>query len=115
MPMPSRRILPLPMLLLPALLLPLLLGACAEEGPPADRAYDVRGRVVERTGPLGARIDHEAIPGLMEAMTMPFVARDSTQLQGVVAGDSVQFRYVVTPRGQWIEGVRVIGGAPADL
>ncbi len=36
-------------------------------------------------------IDHEDIPGLMEAMTMAFEPDDSTMLNGLAPGDRVRF------------------------
>ena len=39
-------------------------------------------------------IAHEEIPGYMKAMTMGFVAKDAAQVQGIVAGDAVDFAFV---------------------
>lgn len=56
--------------------------ACAGEKPskPLDvagqKVYDMRGKVVGRTESDNTlRIDHEAIPGFMEAMTMDYSVR----------------------------------------
>lgn len=39
-------------------------------------------------------IAHEEIPGYMKAMTMGFVAKDAAQVQGIAAGDTVDFAFV---------------------
>jgi Cu/Ag efflux protein CusF len=36
-------------------------------------------------------IDHEAIPGLMEAMEMPYEAKPAKMLKGLKVGDKVDF------------------------
>ena len=42
------------------------------------------------------RIDHEEIPGFMEAMTMSFAVEDTTLLQGIQVEDSIRFTLSVT-------------------
>jgi protein SCO1/2 len=82
------------------------LCGCREETPSA-REFDVRGVVVEvRPGGAGAVIRHEAIPGYMKAMTMPFRAKDTNELAGLQPGDEVAFRFLVTREESWIEQVR---------
>ncbi|MDB6035456.1 MAG: electron transport protein SCO1/SenC [Verrucomicrobiales bacterium] len=56
-----------------------------------------------------AVIQHEKIPGYMDAMTMPFKAREPRVLDGLQAGDEVRFRLLVTEDESWIEDVRKIG------
>lgn len=67
----------------------------------AATSYEAVGRVVsispERTV---VHIAHEAIPGVMGAMTMSFTARVASQLAGVTAGDRVRFAFTVTDDGQ---------------
>jgi protein SCO1/2 len=41
-------------------------------------------------------LEHQAIPGLMEAMTMGFPLRDPGLASGLKAGDSVAFTLDVT-------------------
>lgn len=52
------------------------------------------------------RIRHDAIPGYMDAMTMPFEVRDTNELAGVNAGDSVTFRMFVTETDGWIDQIQ---------
>jgi protein SCO1 len=54
-------------------------------------------------------VDHEAIPGYMEAMTMPFNVKEPQELAGLRAGDRVSFRLHVTEDKSWIEGVKKTG------
>ena len=54
-------------------------------------------------------IKHEAIPGYMPAMTMPFEVKDTNELTGLQAGDAVSFRMIVTDREGWIEQIRKTG------
>jgi len=64
----------------------------------------VRGRLFEGRGVLRglsedgrtAVLEHQAIPGLMEAMTMGFPLRDPGLASGLKAGDSVAFTLDVT-------------------
>jgi protein SCO1/2 len=64
------------------------------------RSVDVAGKVV--------RITHEEIPNYMPAMTMPFSVKDPALLEGLVAGDSVQFQLVITEDDSWIARVQKI-------
>ena len=42
------------------------------------------------------RLDHEEIPGFMEAMMMSFAVEDTTLLQGIEVEDSIRFTLTVT-------------------
>jgi len=53
-------------------------------------------------------IQHDAIPGYMPAMTMPFEVKDVRELAGIAPGDSVAFQIEVTPQDGWIEHLRKI-------
>jgi Cu/Ag efflux protein CusF len=60
--------------------------------PAGERRWAVRG-IVRVVAPEINRIfiDHQDIPGLMEAMTMAFEPADPTLLNGVAPGDRVRF------------------------
>lgn len=67
----------------------------------AEARYEATGRVVSLGADRGAvSIAHEAIPGVMGAMTMSFAARDASQLAGVAVGDRVRFAFTVTDDGR---------------
>jgi protein SCO1/2 len=55
------------------------------------------------------RIKHDAIPGYMSAMTMPFDVKDTNELTGLQPGDPVSFRVVVANNFGWIDQIRKIG------
>lgn len=91
----------------------LLWAACASE----PRAYAVRGTVVEVRPPDHVVVAHEAIPGFMDAMTMPFAVADPSLLAGLVPGDTVAADLVVHGRRSELRAISVIGRAerPPDL
>ena len=82
-------------LFLPLLAVLLAAGCSSERGE--DRvAYEVRGTVVRvEAARRSVVIDHEAIPGFVEAMTMPFEVRDSSILDGIGKGGRVEFRSLI--------------------
>ena len=69
----------------------------------APRTFEVLGRIrsVDVPNKL-VRITHQAIPGYMPAMTMPFTVKDPGLLSGLVPGDPVQFELAVTTEDSWI-------------
>src|SRR5271165_1764259 len=62
-----------------------------------ERVFQVRG-VVKAVRPNQKEIEikHEAIPGYMPAMTMPFDVRDTNELIGLGPAQSISFRLTVT-------------------
>ena len=54
-------------------------------------------------------ITHKTITNFMDAMTMPFKAKESKDLAGLRAGDQISFRLSVTEDESWIDAVRVTG------
>ena len=53
-------------------------------------------------------ISHDAISGVMPAMTMPFDVHDSKELNGIVPGAIVSFTLVVSKQTSHIERMRVV-------
>ncbi len=49
----------------------------------------------------------DRIPGFMEAMTMPFKARQANDLAGIAPGTAVAFTLVVERGGSYVDGIRV--------
>ncbi len=106
-----------PSLVAAALAAVVLLGLSACQAPAPDagtmptaeaQRYTVRGRVVEAPKAGTLTVEHEAIPGYMAAMTMPFTAKDPAELDGLTPGDAVQFTYVVAGTSAWIADVEVL-------
>jgi protein SCO1/2 len=94
-------------------------AALGQETSPAKaevNTYPVKG-VVKELLPGGAsvKIRHEAIPGYMEAMTMPFDVKHTNELTKLKPGDVVKFNLVVTPDDGWIEKIEVIGYQPPPV
>ena len=55
-----------------------------------EKVYDVKGKVVSIDAEKKkVTLDHEAIPGFMAAMTMPFDIENAKLLEGLKAGDLV--------------------------
>jgi Cu/Ag efflux protein CusF len=64
----------------------------AEATRPSAQAWTVRGIVRSLIPKLGAVfLTHEALPGLMDAMTMSFETDDPKLLDGLAPGDLVRF------------------------
>ena len=62
--------------------------------------YDIRGSIVSVDRPRNiVEINHEAIPGVMPAMTMPYEVADPALLQGIAPGDRVRGTLRVDSRG----------------
>ena len=77
------------------------------------KSFTVRGVVRElRPKEKEIVIKHEAIPGYMDAMVMPFEVRDQGLFERVVPGDTVTFTLRVTEKADWVEGMRVESHGP---
>jgi len=93
----------------------LALAGCQREKTPApggaEQRYPVKGTVV-RVEFTDNRVvlDHEAIPGYMDAMTMPFAVRERSLLNGLDAGDVVSATLVVDTHDNrsWLEDLKVV-------
>jgi protein SCO1 len=82
--------------------------------PDGTREFVVKG-VVKKVDQENGRliIAHEAIPGFMDAMTMPFRVKETGALTGIHAGNSVSFRLSVTAEQSWIDNiVKIVGFTP---
>jgi len=57
---------------------------------PGFKVYHLRGKVISTNTATGeVTVDHEAIPGFMEAMTMPYKLKDPGILSELHAGDTI--------------------------
>src|SRR5271154_6808099 len=71
-----------------------------------EKSFQVKGVVKEvKPDEKSVVIQHEAVPGYMPAMTMPFDVRDTNELRGVQPGDVVSFRMTVTDSQGWIDHI----------
>ena len=70
--------------------------------------HPAKGVVIE-IAPGKITIKHEAIPGYMQGMTMPFDVKDTNELTGLQPGDPVSFRVIVSGNEGWIDDLQKIG------
>ncbi len=83
--------------------------ACAENATNVT-TYNVKGMFKEsRSAGRKAIIKHEAIPGYMEAMTMPFNVKQPAELNSLQPGDQITFRLSVTDTNDWIDEIKKTG------
>ena len=91
-----------------ALVLALSAAACA--------AHHTGKGVVLRVDRPGATvtISHDALPGFMDAMAMPFDLNGAARTVALTPGDRVQFRLSVKKGRSWVDRVAVVSAAPVD-
>ncbi len=68
---------------------------------------------VDRPGSL-VTISHDAFPGFMGAMAMPFDLKGHARTATLTPGDRVQFRLSVKKGRSWVDRVEVVSAAPVD-
>ena len=80
----------------------------------AAKRYHLTGRVrsTDKRG-NAVNIDGDAIPGFMDAMTMPYTVKDLTLLDKLTPGDQITADVVVQGDDSWIENVVVTGHTSA--
>jgi protein SCO1/2 len=87
----------------------------AYEASPQAREFPLLG--VVRSADAPARqitVAHEAIPGLMDAMTMSFAVKEAWAAQVAQAGDRLSATLVVDGTRSWIQGVSLSKPPVAD-
>lgn len=88
--------------------------ACGEESPKpvseaGERLYSLRGEIISRNaGTNSLRVQHEAIPGFMEAMTMDFPLRGTDVAAAPPDKSRIEATLHVTDRTYWITDVRPV-------
>ncbi|MGZ4963037.1 MAG: SCO family protein [Limisphaerales bacterium] len=89
---------------------------CDKQPAEAPKVFSVRGIVKEVTpADKTVTVQHEKIPGYMEAMTMPFDVKNTNELRGLKAGDHISFRMVVTTNEGWIEHIVKLSSTPDEM
>lgn len=72
-----------------------------EKAATTTKTFDVRGKVMETTPSRGeVTLDHEAIPGFMEAMIMPYKVKDPAVLSELHPGDRITAKLYVEYDGE---------------
>jgi protein SCO1/2 len=103
------------LLMTAVLLAALLLSAC---GPSKNRSnggakrYSLRGKVVsvDKQSQV-VNVDAPAIPGFMEAMTMPYRVKPKSMLEQLSPGDTITADLIVVADEYWLENVKVSPGS----
>ena len=73
-------------------------AGAGQTASPAYKVYKLHGKVVSTDAAKGeVTLNHEAIPGLMEAMTMPYKLKDATILGELHPGDVITADVLVSP------------------
>ena len=72
--------------------------------------YHLKGRVVsaDKQGKM-LNVDSEAIPGFMDAMTMPYKVKPESELDKLHPGDAITADLLVQDENAWLENVEVTG------
>lgn len=93
------------------------LVSCKNSAQEQKRRYSLKGKVVSVDTKNGyVEVDHEAIPGFMAAMTMPYPVPDARALSSLSAGDEITAAVVVASNGARLEDIVVTkkSGAAAE-
>jgi Copper binding periplasmic protein CusF len=72
-----------------------------------EKVYELRGKITARDTEQNAlTVDHETIPGFMEAMTMSYPVRGGKVEQLPAVGSKITARLHVIDDGYWISDVK---------
>ena len=84
----------------------------------ASKVYKLRGKVVStNAATTEVTLDHEAIPGFMDAMTMPYKLKDANILSELHPGDVITADLLVSPQSDadlLLDHIVVVGQAKPD-
>jgi protein SCO1/2 len=96
-------------LLITLVALSISLAACHHKSETQARYYQLKGTVisVDKTHQQ-IIVSHEAIPGFMSAMTMPYTVKEGAVLDELNAGDQITARVVVMPGDVWLDKILVV-------
>ncbi len=79
------------------------------------KTYKLRGKVISTDAAKSeVTLDHEAIPGFMSAMTMPYKLKDPTVLSELHPGDTVTADILVTDQDVLLDHIVIVGQAKPD-
>jgi mono/diheme cytochrome c family protein/Cu/Ag efflux protein CusF len=83
----------------------------SRQTPAGPQRYKLKGKIISIDRKLQvATVEHEAIEGYMEAMTMHFPLKDARVSETLKPGDMIEGTLVVAAAGGqwWLEGVKII-------
>lgn len=76
--------------------------------PAHSRQFHLKGKVVSIDDRAKmVNVDSEAIPGFMDAMTMPYKVKPDSELNQLHPGDDVTADLLVADDGAWLENITV--------
>jgi protein SCO1/2 len=80
-----------------------------------ERQYHLRGVVVSTNPKTGEVVlDTEAIPGFMEAMTMPYTLRNPSVISELHPGDTITATLLASNNSDLLDQIVIVGQAKAD-
>lgn len=80
----------------------------------AAKRYHLKGRIISIDKPSKmANVDGEAIPGFMDAMTMPYPVKPESELDKLSPGDMITADVFVQGDNGWLENIVVTRHAGA--
>ena len=94
----------------------LILAACGDRGKkekplsvPGEKLYTLEGRITGRDAASNLlRVDHKAIPGYMEAMTMDYPVRGAAVQSLPTDNSKISARLHVTDTAYWLTDVKQV-------
>ena len=79
------------------------------------KRYHLKGKVVSVDKRANmVNVDSEAIPGFMDAMTMPYTVKPADELDKLAAGDAITADIVVQDDNSWLENIVVTAHGAAS-
>lgn len=85
----------------------------AGNGQSQTKHYQLKGKIVSIDKQANmVNVDSEAIPGFMDAMTMPYKVKPESELERLHAGDSITADLVVQDDGGWLQNIDVTHSGP---
>ena len=96
-----------------AFLLTTPFGCGRTEAPAEAKRYELRGTIVSfDKNQQQVIVAHEEVPGLMEAMTMPFTLKDDAAYDVMKPGAKIQATLAVSGERSWLENPIISVAAP---
>jgi len=90
-------------------------AGCASKHAEPSQRFHLHGKIVSVNSADGyAEIDHDAIPGFMDAMTMSYRVPDARVLASLKAGDEITADVVVSNNIAHLENIVVVKRAPSS-
>ena len=80
----------------------------------AVKHYRLKGKVIsiDQRGKM-VNVDSEAIPGFMDAMTMPYKVKPESELGKLHPGEVITADLLVQDEGAWLQNITVTGHSSA--